>query len=115
GLLPLPLMRAHLGEAWALHYCWLSCCSIFAAGAVSHAFASPRDVCVAQWFRVAVAFASLSALLLGGVLLAGSSLSALVRTLVLDPSRQAGFFCFPLEVSNSFWSATAALFAAAGV
>ena len=109
GLLPFLLMRQDLGQDWARLYAALAGAAIVAAGVVDYSLAEGRSLGLAQWGQIGFGYLGLSVLVVAVLLLTGTSLGAMVDNLVVSPSKMAGCFCIPLNVSYGYWSAAAAL------
>lgn len=113
GVLPFVLMRQHLAESWARDYSAQVSAAILAAGALAYVFAGERTIGFRHWVQTGTAFACVSGIVIGVVLVQGSSFQALLDSLVVGPSKLGSLFCIPLRPSNSLCSGGAALCLAA--
>jgi hypothetical protein len=109
---PFLVMHADLGERWVWYYSWQCCASLVATGCVAFAFAGPQTIGLSRWFPAGAVFCAVAGIVIVAVLLTGSSLSAIVRCLVLEPAMLRGAFSFPLHIEHCSWSAAAAILAA---
>ena len=105
-------MRQDLGRDWARIYAVHAGVAIVAAGAVVYGLAEGRRLGLAEWCQIGLGYLGLSAIVVAVLLLTGTSLAAMVENLVVSPSRIAGSFCVPLQVSCGYWSAAASLLSA---
>lgn len=112
GVLPFVLMRQHLAESWARDYSAQVSAAILAAGALAYVCAAERTIGIRHWVQTGTAFAAIAGIVIGVVLFQGSSVHALLDSLVVGPSKLGSLFCIPLRSSNSLWSGGAALFLA---
>jgi hypothetical protein len=115
GTLPFLLMRQHLVYPWARDYAWLICVPVLAAGMFAYGFGTKQPATFTKWCEAGIGFAATLALFTIILLLTGTSLRAMIDSLVLGPAKLAGKFCLPFGVPYSAWSATAALCVAAVV
>ncbi len=113
ALFPWLLTQRHLAENWALLYSWQACATIVTVGGVAFVFATGPCIGPAQWGRIVIAHAGLSLLLIGVLLLTGTSASALIENLVIGAAKLADDYCAPLRISYSSLSAVTALLGAA--
>lgn len=111
-LFPLLLMRQNLSETWARSYAWSTAASVLAVGVAAKGAGGRRVIGLGDWGRAALASAALFGLVLGLLLLTGSSLFATAEALVLEPSKMGGQFSVPLRASYAFWSPSLALLTA---
>jgi hypothetical protein len=112
---PFVLMREHLTESWARDYSAQISAAILAAGALAYVFAGERTIGFRHWAQTGTAFAAVFGIVIGVVLFQGSSLHALLGSLVMGPSKLGRVFCLPLRSANALWSAGASLCIAAFV
>jgi len=109
GLALLILFRPHLGETWARVYCLQAFIAILTPNVIARVFSGGREPGIIQVTPVAAAFTGVSILFVSVLLLTGTSLSAMVETLIIGPSKLGGLFCIPLQVPYASWSGVAAL------
>ncbi len=104
------LFRPHLGETWARVYCLQAFIAILTTNVIARVFSGGREPGIIQVIPVAAAFTGVSILFVSVLLLTGTSLSAMVETLIIGPSKLGGLFSIPpLRVPYASWSGIAAL------
>jgi hypothetical protein len=113
ALLPLALMRPHLGESWARDYSFQVCVSILAAGAVAYVYAETPRLRLRDWLWTGAAFGCVCGIVLGVILLQGSGVRAVVDSLIFMPSKLGSVHCSPVRASGYLWSGAVALGSAA--
>jgi len=114
SLLPFLLMHAKLDQGWAIQFAGAVSVAIFTTGAIAFAYGQDYRISGRQWLQAGAAFVVVALLLVGFVIVKGSSVPALVTRLIIGPlDKAAGEFCVPMYAPGSLWSALASLGAAA--
>jgi len=103
------LFRAHLSETWARVYYGQAFIAILTTNVMARVFWGGRQPGIIQVIPVAAAFTGVSILFVSVLLLTGTSLPAMVESLVTAPSKLGDLFSIPLRVPNASWSGIAAL------
>src|SRR6266498_1677762 len=103
------LFRPSLGETWARVYCLQAFITILTTNVIARVFSGGREPGIIQLTPVAAAFTGVSILFVSVLLLTGTSLSAMVESLIIIPSKLGGLFSAPLQVPYASWSGVAAL------
>jgi hypothetical protein len=109
ALLPFVLMRPRLGEGWAREYAAQMCGAILASGTIAYVFAGKERMGLRPWLQAGVGFGAVCGVVLGVVLLQGSTAWALLDSLLLVPAKFGSTYCVPLKCHAYLWSGGAAL------
>src|SRR4029077_4198086 len=89
GFPPLLLMRQDLGQHWARVYAAQACVAVVASGAVAYAFRGERRLRLAEWCQLGAGCAAVAAIVIGVLLITGTSIPAMIENLVAHPARLA--------------------------
>ena len=111
SIIPVLLMWTYHGETWAKNYSSEMTLSILAVALVANTFVAGRTVRPLDWIRAATASIILSALILFGLLMTGSTLQAIWASLVSGAYKIGGNFYHPPDLepwSSLTWDALVA-------
>ncbi len=109
--LPFVLMQLHLDQYWAEAYAASATLTILCAGFAAYFLTMKQTIGVRQVVQVGAGFTGITVIVLGVLLLCGSSSRGALECLVLSASKFPGMFVLPVWNPHSLVSAGAALLA----